>query len=162
MPVTIRTMSNNEFDQFFQWSAKNHAAELMNELRITKEHARSEAWKELNEMLPQGLDTTGNYFMTILEAETEEHVGFIWTLHEEFQGRRQSFLCDFVIWEPKRRKGYATAALLLAEKKAAEAGCQESVLFVSNDNDAAKALYLKCGYRLLRHADHGSYMMKPL
>lgn len=55
-------------------------------------------------------------------------------------------LCDFVIYEPERRKGYASKALNLMEKNAAEFGCQESVLLVANENEAAKKSYANQGY----------------
>ena len=44
----------------------------------------------------------------------------------------------------------------------AQAGCEESVLFVSNDNAGARALYEKCGYAFLRAHGYGSYMRKQL
>lgn len=71
-------------------------------------------------------------------------------------------MCDFVIYESKRRKGYATAALNEMEKNAVEAGCQESVLFVADNNYAARELYIKCGYQFLRQMDYGKYMIKQL
>ena len=83
--------------------------------------------------------------------DTGESVGFIWTLQEEFQGKKQSFLCDLAIWESQRRKGYATAALQMAETAAAKAGCCESVLFVRDTNVAARALYEKSGTSRVRY-----------
>jgi ribosomal protein S18 acetylase RimI-like enzyme len=100
--------------------------------------------------------------MSIEETIKKETVGFVWTLHEETDGKKQSFLCDFVILEPKRRQGYATAALSFVEQLAADAGCQESVLFVADKNYPAKALYQKCGYQFLRKFEHGIYMVKVL
>jgi RimJ/RimL family protein N-acetyltransferase len=61
-----------------------------------------------------------------------------------------------------RRKGYGKEALYLMEKNAAEAGCQECVLFVADGNIAAQALYKKCGYRVLRQESYGKYMIKKL
>ena len=89
-------------------------------------------------------------------------VGFIWTLYEECDGEKQVFLCDFAIWENFRRKGYGAAALSLAEKNAAKAGCEKIVLFVRDSNIAARALYEKCGYQPLRQKSYGIFMAKPL
>lgn len=162
MPVTIRPMNTDEFEVFCQWSVQQHAKELAEELHISEEAAIREAKEELAQMLPDGILTSDNYLMTIAEADSDESAGFIWTLHEEFEGHKQSFLCDFAIWEPKRRKRYASAALGLAENLAAQMGCQESVLFVSDDNEAAKALYQKSGYRVLRQKDYGKFMIKTI
>ena len=160
MSVKIRRMTKEEFEVFYKWSVEHHAKELMEELQMSQEEAIKETIIEVAGMLPDGLNTAHNNFMTIV-AEGE-NAGFIWTVHEEFEGRKQSFLCDFAVWESKRRKGYGEEALRLAEKNAADAGSQESVLFVRDDNDAARALYEKCGYHILRKAGYGKFMVKQL
>ena len=162
MGVKIRSMTNEEFEAVQQWSIQHHAAELMEELHISEEDATAEATLEFTQLLPDGIHTQHNHLMTIVEAANDEPVGFIWTLHEEFEGRKQSFICDFAIWESKRRRGYAAAALYLTERNAAEAGCQESVLFVGDDNAAARALYEKSGYIVLRQKDYGKFMKKQI
>ena len=155
-------MTAAEFESFRQWSAGQQAKELMEAFQLSEEAALEKAIAEISEMLPDGILTPENYLMTIEETNSGETAGFIWTLHEEFEGRKQSFLCDFAIWEAKRRKGYAAAALRLAETHAAQMGCQESVLFVSDHNEAAKALYHKSGYRVLRQKDYGKFMIKTI
>ena len=155
-------MTPDEFRHFYQWSTAQQAAELIEEHHISYEAALQAATKEVDEMLPDGLHTKHNYLMTITEAPRGESAGFLWTIHEYTAGKKQSFLCDFAIWESKRRRGYGAAALQLMEKQAIDAGCQESVLFVSDDNAATKALYEKCGYQVLRQSGCGKYMMKPL
>ena len=127
---------------------------------MPEEEAMKETIAEVAGMLPDGFNTEHNDLLTIVAED--ENVGFIWTVHEEAEGRKQSFVCDFAIWESKRRKGYGAAALRLAEKNAAQAGCQNSVLFVRDDNHAARALYEKCGYQDLRHESYGRFMVKQL
>jgi len=155
-------MTDGEFEAFYRYSIMHHAAELMEECGISQDEALKEAKEEFAGMLPDGLYTKHNYLMTIAEAGSGEVAGFIWTIHEYTDTRKQSFVCDFAIWESKRRKGYAAATLRLVEKNALEAGCQESVLFVADGNAAAKALYEKCGYQNLRQEQHGKYMLKQL
>lgn len=162
MFVKLRRMTNEEFESFYGWSIEHQAKELMEELHISQEEAISETIKEVAEMLPDGIDTPHNYFTTIVDSDSDENIGFVWTLHEVTEGRKQSFICDFAIWESKRRKGYASAALCLLENQATEAGCVESVLFVKDNNTAATALYRKCGYQVLRQHGYGKYMIKQL
>ena len=162
MTVTIRKMTTAEFENFYRWSIEQQAEELVAELQISRQDAAQKAVAEVAQMLPDGLHSKNNHLMTILEMNSGENAGFIWTLYEETDGRKQSFLCDFAVWESKRRRGYGAAALKLAEKNAAEAGCQESVLFVSDDNIAAQTLYEKCGYSVLRQERYGKYMIKQL
>ena len=149
MSVTIREMTHEEYEQFYAWSVQNHPAELVEQAR-----------KEIAAMLPDGLETEHNQLMTIV-AEGE-NVGFLWTLHEKTDGKMQSFLCDFAVWEQNRRKGYGRAALAVAEENAKAAGCVESVLFVADDNTVARAFYETCGYQVLRRKDYGQYMIKQL
>ena len=162
MAVTIRKMTTAEFENFYRWSIGQQAEELVEELRLFPQDAIQQAAAEVAQMLPDGLDSENNFLMTIVEQDSGENAGFIWTLHEETEGRKQSFLCDFAVWQSKRRRGYAAAALELAEKNAAQAGCLESVLFLSDDNLAARALYEKCGYKVLRQEGYGKYMIKQL
>ena len=162
MPVKIRNMSKEEFDIFYQWSIEHNVAELMEERGLSRDTALKETKEEVSQMLPKGLDTEHHHLLSIVETDCEKVVGFLWTIHEETNGRQQCFICDFAIWESERRKGYATKALLLTEITAAEAGCQECVLFVADRNLAAKALYEKLGYKCLRRQDYGSYMIKQL
>jgi ribosomal protein S18 acetylase RimI-like enzyme len=162
MAVLIRPMTQSEFETFYRWSIAHQIEERMGQQHMSRDEATKETVAEVAEMLPAGLQTANHHLMSIMEADSKEIVGFIWTIHEETIGRRQSFLCDFAIWESMRRKGYGKEALYLMEKNAAEAGCQESVLFVANGNIAAQALYKKCGYRVLRQESYGKYMIKKL
>lgn len=162
MPVRIRKMTDEEFESFRRWSVENQTAGLMEENHLSREEAVKAAKAEVAQMLPDGLRTPHHHLMTIEEAPSGERIGYVWTIHEMTDGRKQCFLCDFVIRESKRRRGYASAALRLAERKAAEAGCQESVLFVADSNTAARMLYQKCGYQFLRRQDYGKYLIKQL
>ncbi len=162
MPVEIKNMTDAEFEIFSRWSIGHHAEELVAELRLSPEAALKEARGEFAGMLPDGLHTERHRLMTIAEKESGEAVGFIWTIHEEAPCGKQCFVCDFAVWEPKRRRGCGAEALRLAEEQAAEAGCRESVLFVADRNEAARALYEKSGYRFLRREGYGAYMVKPL
>ena len=162
MSVILRRMTDAEFQAFCAYSIQDHARELMQQNQLAHETAVAEAQKELAEMLPDGIHTERHFLMTIEDAQSNMPVGFLWTIHEETDGKKQSFLCDFVIHAEHRRKGYATDALQVMEQTAREVGCQESVLFVANGNTAANALYEKCGYQFLRHMDDGKYLIKQL
>ena len=162
MPIKIRKMTEDEFSYVYQWSVEQNTKELMKELHMSEEEAVKETVEEVSRMLPIGLETPDNYLMSIVESDSGKVVGFIWTLHELTAGRKQNFICDLAVWESEHRKGYGEAAIYLTEKKAAEAGCQEVVLFVNDNNHAAKALYRKCGFEVLRQENYGKYMIKRL
>ena len=65
MSVTIRAMTSGEFHRFYQWSIDQQAKELAKERHISYEAALRTAAKEVDEMLPEGLQTKGN-FLTVL------------------------------------------------------------------------------------------------
>ncbi len=155
-------MTEEEYLSFYRFSGQHHAEELVREERLFPEEAKREAERELSEMLPDGLDTADNYLMVIENSADGRRVGFIWFLFEIYQGKKQSFICDLMIEETERRKGYAAAALNEAERTAETNGCAESVLFVSNANIPARMLYSKCGYVFLRNTGHGMYLVKKL
>ncbi|MCR5092848.1 MAG: hypothetical protein K6B72_02640 [Lachnospiraceae bacterium] len=92
MSVTLSGMTPEEYEAFYQMSFSNHVEELIAEEHMSLEDARRESEDELSQMLPDGLRTENNYLMTIREAEEHIPVGYIWTLHEDCEGTRQSFL----------------------------------------------------------------------
>lgn len=89
--------------------------------------------------------------VTIREMTDEEYVSFFrWSIQSQAKDLIEEGACS---WED---------ALAMAEKDAMEAGCREVVLFVTDRNTAAKALYEKSGYRVLRQAGYGKYLSKHL
>ena len=162
MTIELRRMNQDEYKIFYERSFKHHVRELMDKENMPLEEAEKETTNELAEMLPEGMDTKDNFLMSIHRSEDDAWIGFIWTLHEMTEDVKQNFICDFEVYEDYRRKGYATETLELMEKEAKTAGCAESVLFVTNDNEAANALYEKSGYQFLRDMEYGRYMKKVL
>jgi RimJ/RimL family protein N-acetyltransferase len=162
MSINLRKMTSKEYDAFFGWSRNNHVRELTKDTNMSLEDAIKQAEAEVQEMLPNGIDTENNSLMVIENVSNNRDVGFVWYLYEETDGVQQVFLCDFVIDVIERRKGYATEALSAMEKNAAEFGCKESVLFVAKENEPAQKLYAKSGYVFLRELDYGMYLKKKL
>jgi RimJ/RimL family protein N-acetyltransferase len=162
MSVNLRKMTSKEFDAFYEYSINNHASELMKEMGISFDDALSQTEAEVHGMLPDSMNTKDNFLMIIEDISDNRNVGFIWYLYEVTDGEQQIFLCDFVIDESERKKGYATEALSVMERNAIEYGCKVSVLFVAKENEPAQKLYAKCGYIFLRELDDGMYLKKKL
>ena len=162
MFVHVREMTNTEYDTFCAWSFSSQTQDYVDISGLSHEAARKQAMVDMQQMLPDGRNTVDHRFMSIEISDSKEIVGFIWVLFEETNGRKQTFLCDFLILESHRRKGYATTALSMLSRYSIDIGCDEIVLFVSDQNTAARKLYEKCGYRFLRKAKHGQYLVKTL
>ncbi|MDO5155570.1 MAG: GNAT family N-acetyltransferase [Eubacteriales bacterium] len=160
MSVNLEKMSDNAYSQFMKISFEHQVEELIREENLSKEEAELETRKELDEMLPQGLETPDNYLYSI--RHDEHVVGYLWFLSEMNEDVKQVFLCDFLIYEDERCKGYGKAALVEMEKLAQDLQCKECVLFVEGINENAKKLYLKCGYQVLREHNYGYFMKKSI
>lgn len=158
MQITLKPMTSSAFTDFWEKSLTHHAAELVREEGYSPSDARGVAEAELLDMLPQGQVTAGQFLYSIWTGS--EIVGYLWFLTEETQGRIQAFLCDFTIFPSFRRKGYGRKAVEVFLAIAASLGCCECVLFVSDSNKPAKALYHACGYSALRRHNYGYYMIK--
>ena len=161
MAVTLTPMTINDYEKFYQMSLDSQVSDLMKD-GSSREEALRDTEAELSEMLPDGKDTRDNLLMMIRKEDDLTAVGYIWTLHEFTDGIRQSFLCDLMVYEDHRRRGYAGEALELMARNAHALGCMESVLYVDKDNVNAVGLYGKCGYKAFRDAGDGMYMKKVL
>ena len=154
MSVLLREMLPDERSAFRSYSISNYARELAGDRNISPEAALAQAGQEFDELLPGS-------FLKIIEVDSTP-VGVLWYLTEETDGVRHAFLNDFVIAPEHRRKGYASAALKTLAQEAQARGCTEIRLYVSDDNHAAKALYERCGFQLLRPFGGGAYLHKAI
>lgn len=162
MKVRFRKMNGQEFDEYREYSTNDYVNDLMKGKKLSFEEALKQSKKEFLHMLPEGTDTKDNFVMMIEDADIGKIVGIIWYLHEVFEGVKQVFLCDFLIYEEERIKGYATAALVEMEKNALVDGCAQSALFVWKHNPPGINLYTKCGYVTIREGDAGMFMRKEI
>ncbi|HEY5118134.1 MAG TPA: GNAT family N-acetyltransferase, partial [Anaerolineales bacterium] len=108
-------------------------------------------------LLPEGLTTPDQYLFSIREPVCGEPVGTIWLSADTESAMPSGFIYDLFIYEPFRRKGFATGAMLAIEVKARELGLKVIHLHVFAHNPAAKSLYDKLGYGAV-----GTNMAKPL
>jgi ribosomal protein S18 acetylase RimI-like enzyme len=142
-----------DFAPFFSALLERYAAEHVRAGRWTMEEAPSAARKEVQELLPAGLETPNHFFFSIRAEPEDTKVGLIWLAIEP----RGAFVYDLEVFEPYRRKGHAEAAMRLAEQVAREKGARKIALHVFGDNAGARRLYQKLGY-----AETNVLMAKPL
>ena len=121
-----------------------------------QDKVRAEAWSpeeaprrsaaDVDGLLKDGTDTAGHYLYSLRDQSTAEEVGTVWIAVLDSGVGRSVWIYDIQIHEPFRRKGHATQALRLVEKKASELGADSVELHVFGHNPAARALYEKVGY----------------
>ena len=161
--IEFTKISEAEYPQFREYSVSEYANDLMNGENLDPETALKNSVRDFSNMLTDGPDTEDHFVMVIKDAQRGKEVGWMWYCYEtDEDDQPQVFLCDFLIFENERRKGYASAALAEMERRAKAAGCVCAALFVWDHNPAGAALYRKCGYAPAEREVGGVTMKKPL
>ena len=97
-------------------------------------------------LLPQGLQTPGQFFVRLQDADSGADVGTLWWAEADQAGRRQANVYNIEIEEHARRRGYARAAFGELERVAREHGAHQLGLHVFGHNHAARRLYDELGF----------------
>jgi len=139
-------MTDDEFQMYLQYSIQDYAQDHIKGGRWSEEEALQESAKEYQGYLPQGVQTPDNYLYMIEDEKLEKSVGILWVALREQAAERQAFVYDVKIFDEFRRRGYATQAFQLLEKKAAELGAASIGLHVFGHNLPAREMYEKLGY----------------
>ena len=113
--VKLEIMNEDEYNAYISLSTEEHINELVEEENLSLEEANEAAKNDLLDMLPEGLYTDSNYIMKIVDDSMKQTVGFIWTLHEFHEGKKQSFICELGIYDQYRRNGYEQLRILLGK-----------------------------------------------
>ncbi len=145
--VTLRKMTQDEYDAWAPVSIANYAAEHVRAGNWSAEEAPEQARKAFDRYLPNGRDTEGHYVCSIVSSSSGEKVGHLWYCVEPTKTGPRLFVVDLEIDEPHRRKGYGAAALKVLETEAARLGTDAIRLHVFGDNAVARKLYAGLGYR---------------
>ena len=142
--VELRKIDESDYPEFMDAVYSSYAEERSIADHTSLEDATTFCEKGRKEDIPQGYHTPGNIFYHIYARD--EKVGALWLTICEKDPPKYLYVDDIVIYEPYRRKGYAIAALLEAERVGREAGCVRADLNVFSRNAGAQALYLGLGY----------------
>ena len=97
-------------------------------------------------LLPRGLETPGQFFMHLHDADSGERVGALWWSEAERGGAHEAYVYNIEIEEAARRRGFARAALLELERVARERGLHQVGLHVFGHNHGARRLYEALGF----------------
>ncbi len=109
--------------------------------------AEATARGEFDQLLPQGFETPGFSFWTIVDNRSGVRVGEAWS-SVDTKGGRPHFWVHWLFIDPAhRRRGYARDSLEELGRRAQAAGADRIGLHVLADNAPARSLYDKMGYR---------------
>lgn len=71
MEIKLEKMTAVEYDEFYKWSFNNHVRDLVKCTKVSVEQAINETERELQDMLPNGIDTENNILMAIVDASNQ-------------------------------------------------------------------------------------------
>ena len=132
---TVRSTLSGTADVVFPENAK-----------LQGDWTRSGAKKALDQLLPQGVATEGQFLYEIVDTSSSAKVGIVWHATRELRGSRHAWLYDIRIDPMHRRQGFARAALHELELLVRRQGLGSIRLHVFAHNVAAHALYEELGY----------------
>ncbi len=143
--VRLVPMDDEDFRQYMDYAVDNYAREKVRSGNWPADRARELSRQTFQSVLPNGRASRDQYLYSV-QDQAGTKVGFLWLGVLREGSQPTGFLYDFLIFEPYRRQGYGTAALLAAEAQAKEMGLSKMGLHVFGHNLAARGLYEKLGY----------------
>jgi ribosomal protein S18 acetylase RimI-like enzyme len=152
--VVLVPIAESDFAVFMESTLPAYSSARAKADHVSRTTAEEAARRQQLEILPAGFSTPGHFFFRICIREGTP-VGRLWLWLDTAESA--AYVYDIEVDEPHRRRGYASAALDVAEDLASKAGCRRIGLNVFEPNSSAQALYRKLGYSV------GSlYMSKAL
>ncbi len=141
----LRPMDADAFTRFLARAVPEYAAEKVRNGQWSPDEAQARSEREFQDLLPQGPDTPDNVLYTLHDPQEGADVGVLWYALQR-AATTTAFIYEVEVFEPFRRRGYATQAFTLLEADAAARGATRIGLHVFGHNTAARALYEKLGY----------------
>lgn len=157
--IKFKFMTDDDFNKFREFSIISYSRGLVQAGLYSIENAYIHSKIEFDELLPLG-NHTQNHFLYLIENIENEELGHLW-FEKKLEGSIV-FICDFLILEKFRNKGYGKQSLLLFEDVAKEKGFKKIALHVFRYNDNAISLYMSLGYKILKKESESMYLIKDI
>ena len=142
--IRLHPMDDADYAAFRDASDEEYAQERFDSgADPTIEAARRTTAEQMLELLPDGLQTSGNRFWTVRDGD-DRSAGILWLHLRENLG----FIYDIAMDEDRRGQGLGTQTLRAAAAETARAGLGVLALNVFGSNPGARRLYEREGYRV--------------
>jgi ribosomal protein S18 acetylase RimI-like enzyme len=148
MPVELIPFQQGEFEDYLENLLVRYTADKIAAGNVGPDNATETIRKEIDNLMPQGLQTPHHTYFQICDQESGNKVGILWVYYDPQDRRKQAFIYDLEVDEAYRRQGYASQALLALEDHLRRLGVQKIGLHVFGFNTEAQALYCKLGYEI--------------
>lgn len=144
MSLTLRPLSDDEFDAWFLRIRDGYAEDMAEDGGLDPERAVTRAATQMDELFP-GRKPASGQLVYVIEADGER-VGDLWLCAREDNFQPALFIYFIGVDEDHRGKGYGKAAMALAEAEARRLGIDRVALNVFGRNEIARNLYRSLGY----------------
>ena len=112
MKVTFTPFTKEDFYRFEEWEIEAYADALIRSKTESKEDALCVSAEELEDMLPDGLSTEGNFFFNAINEDGEK-IGLIWYSKPSDD---EIFISELFVYESFKNQGFEEAILFELEK----------------------------------------------
>lgn len=143
--VSLRPMPPDAWEAWRDASILGYAAEKIVAGTWPADSARQRAIDEFASLLPDGQQTPGHEFRSIV-TDAGEPIGVVWFAPQREIGRGAAFIYDIVIDADQRGHGFGRAAIEALEPLARSLGYDRIRLHVFGHNMVARGLYRSAGY----------------
>ncbi len=144
MPVELRPMHEDEFEDWLPHVRDGYADGMVEHAGMSEEAARAKAADDTKMLFPDG-KLVAEQSVYVLEADGVS-VGVLWVAERAVDGERALWIYDIEVNEEFRGRGYAREAMLHAEAEARRRGIHQVALNVFGGNEIARNLYRSLGY----------------
>lgn len=143
--MLISKMSDSDYEFWSKRSRASYAEDKAKANGFTKAEAQEIADESFRKLLPDGLNSKNNFLYSA--RDNDQRVGFIWFSVRGSEGNKRAFICDIIVEEPYRGKGYGKQLMLYMEQEAKKLGLNRIGLHVFDFNETAIRLYQSLGYK---------------
>ncbi|MEK4760718.1 GNAT family N-acetyltransferase [Viridibacillus sp. FSL E2-0187] len=145
MNILLKKMSEKEFTIYFEDKVERYSYFLSENVHeVNSEDPLSKARKQLNNLLPKGIETSNHHLFNIYEDDLL--IGFIWIKLEK--EKKSAFLYEIFIFEENRGKGFGTRVMKNVEEWLKQEGIYYFKLHVFGRNEGARKLYEELGFEI--------------
>ena len=150
--IRLELMCEDEYRTYRDAAVRGYAEDKQRSGDWASRDALTLSLQAFHRFAPAGLRTPDQHFFTVHDAATGAKVGWLWFQVRDDGVYRSAYLCDLVIFEECRRRGYGTACLGELDARARDLGVGRVGLHVFGHNTGAVELYGRCGYKVTVHA----------
>lgn len=144
MALTLEKMKKQVFESYYEESIIEYAEEHVKSGDWEKEGSIERANTEFENLLPEGLDTSNQYLMSVIHNNVD--IGYLWLYIFEVKEQKKCFIYDIKIKDTYRGRGLGTKTMECIEEYCKNKDIESIGLHVFGHNKRAVSLYNKMGF----------------